>query len=130
MLFVRYEQRPSDVASLTGVPQNGANAVATLDFKCALTSIMCINIGAKSRRIHLQGMLFARLPFMVKLAVGLAFMNSWVIFEDDVVDKIGLWRFMPFYRVGLPCVWDLTVAVAIVVWLVVWAKRGSTTHQA
>src|SRR5207244_8934093 len=32
-----------------------------------------------------------------------------VLFEETVVDRHGLWRYMPFYRVGLFCVWDAAV---------------------
>ena len=77
----------------------------------------------------MQKVSFASMPLMVKVAVGLAFMSSWILFEDDVVDKTGLWHFMPLYRVGLPCVWDLAAAVTIVVLLVVSSRRASTVNQ-
>jgi hypothetical protein len=38
-------------------------------------------------------------PF-VKLAVALTFFNSWVLFAEVVVDRQGLWRYMPGYRSG------------------------------
>lgn len=62
------------------------------------------------------------LPLIVHVAVGLTFFNTWVLFEETVVDRRGLWRYMPFYRVGDPCVWDVGVALLIVagVW---WAAR-------
>src|SRR5205814_8612944 len=46
------------------------------------------------------------LPLIAKIAIGVTFINSWVIFEETVVDRHGLWRYMPFYRAGLCCVWD------------------------
>ena len=49
---------------------------------------------------------FSGLPFLVKAAVFVSFVNSWVLFEELVIDRLGLWRYMPFYRVGLFCVWD------------------------
>lgn len=55
----------------------------------------------------------------------MAFLNTWVLFEEIVVDRQGLWRYMPFYRVGDFCVWDLTVAVLILVWL--WRLSVRTT---
>ena len=60
---------------------------------------------------------YKQLPLIAKLAVGVAFLNSWVLFEEIVVDRQGLWRYMPFYRVGDFCVWDLTVGVLIFVGL-------------
>jgi hypothetical protein len=49
------------------------------------------------------------LPLIAKIAIGTTFLNAWVIFEETVVDRYGLWRYMPFYRVGLFCVWDAAV---------------------
>jgi hypothetical protein len=50
-----------------------------------------------------------RLPLIAKIAIAMTFVNAWVIFEETVVDRHGLWRYMPFYRVGLFCVWDAAV---------------------
>ena len=60
---------------------------------------------------------FKQLPLVAKVAVGAAFMNTWVLFEEIVVDRQGLWRYMPLYRVGDFCVWDLTVGLLIFVGL-------------
>ena len=70
-----------------------------------------------------------RLPGLVKVAVALTLFNSWVIFEETVVDRHGLWRYMPFYRVGDPCVWDLAAAILIAtaVW---WALGRPRPHHA
>src|SRR6202011_5105223 len=54
------------------------------------------------------------LPLIAKIAIAMTFINSWVIFEETVVDRHGLWRDMPYYRVGLFCAWDASVlAVAL-----------------
>ena len=59
-----------------------------------------------------------RLPLIAKLAMAMTFLNAWVIFEETIVDKHGLWRYMPYYRVGLFCVWDAAVfAVTLLVLL-------------
>lgn len=49
------------------------------------------------------------LPLIAKIAIAMTFVNSWVIFEETVVDRHGLWRYMPYYRVGLFCAWDVSV---------------------
>lgn len=49
----------------------------------------------------------------MKVAFAITLLDSWVIFEEFVVDRRGLWRYMPFYRVGDPCAWDLAVAILI-----------------
>ena len=50
-----------------------------------------------------------RLPLIAKIAIAMTFLNMWVIFEETVVDRHGLWRYMPYYRVGLFCAWDASV---------------------
>ena len=60
----------------------------------------------------------SRLPLIAKIAIAMTFINTWVIFEETVVDRHGLWRYMPFYRVGLFCVWDAAVlAVTLLILL-------------
>jgi hypothetical protein len=46
--------------------------------------------------------------------------NSFVLFEETIIDRSNLWKSIPGYRVGNPCVWDLTAAIlfAILVFFV------------
>lgn len=53
------------------------------------------------------------LSLIVKIAIAMTAVNTWVIFEEVVVDRHGLWRYMPFYRVGLFCAWDASVLTII-----------------
>jgi hypothetical protein len=55
-----------------------------------------------------------RLPWILKISVALTFFNSWVIFEETVIDRHRLWRYMPFYHVGLFCAWDI-LALSLIV---------------
>jgi hypothetical protein len=57
------------------------------------------------------------LPVIAKVAIAITFINTWVIFEETVIDRHGLWRYMPFYRVGLFCVWDAAVLALTMVLL-------------
>jgi hypothetical protein len=61
---------------------------------------------------------FKHLPLLVKIAIALTFFNSWVLFEETVVDRHGLWKYMPFYKVGIFCVWDVVAlsAIGIALW--------------
>jgi hypothetical protein len=52
-------------------------------------------------------------PLIVKIAIATTFINSWIIFEETVVDRTRLWHYMPFYRVGLFCTWDV-LALAVI----------------
>src|SRR5438874_9557810 len=59
------------------------------------------------------------LPLIAKIAIAMTFINAWVIFEETIVDRHGLWRYMPYYRVGLFCVWDAAVFAITLLLLVV-----------
>jgi hypothetical protein len=57
------------------------------------------------------------LPGIARFAIVLTFFNTWVLFEETVVDRYGLWQYLPYYRVGMLCAWDIG-ALALIVWLV------------
>src|SRR5712692_6654124 len=63
------------------------------------------------------------LPLLAKIAIAMTFINTWVIFEETVVDRHGLWRYMPFYRVGLFCVWDAAVLAITLLLLFASVRR-------
>ena len=64
------------------------------------------------------------LPLIAKIAIAMTFLNMWVLFEETVVDRHGLWRYMPFYRVGLFCVWDAAVLALTLLLLFVSVARS------
>lgn len=70
---------------------------------------------------------FQQLPLVVKIAVGVVFYNTWWSIEEFIIDRHGLWKYMPYYRVADPCVWDL--AVALIIGFAIWrASRRSSTR--
>src|SRR5437764_693621 len=64
------------------------------------------------------------LPLIAKIAIAVTFINAWVIFEETVVDRHGLWRYMPYYRVGLFCAWDAAVLAVTLLLLLVSVARS------
>ena len=69
------------------------------------------------------------LRLIVKIAIALTAINTWILFEEIVVDRHGLWHYMPFYRVGLFCAWDaavLTVTLLLLLLSVAPFRRGSS----
>ena len=56
---------------------------------------------------------FAELPWTVRVVLGLATFNLWWSFEEFVIDRFGVWRYLPDYKFGRACVWDLTVALEL-----------------
>jgi hypothetical protein len=42
-------------------------------------------------------------PGIVKAAVVLTLFNTWVLFEETVIDRYGLWEYLPYWRVARLC---------------------------
>ncbi len=59
-----------------------------------------------------------KVPGLARFAIWLTFFNTWVLFEETVVDRYGLWKYMPYYRVGKLCSWDIgaMALLGFVVW--------------
>jgi len=53
--------------------------------------------------------------WILPLVFGLTLLNSWALFEELVVDRQGLWRYLPWYRVGAFCVWDAAALITVLV---------------
>ncbi len=72
---------------------------------------------------------FRQLPLIVKIAVGLVFNNAWWSIEEFVIDRHGLWKYMPYYRVANPCIWDLVVGLITVfgLWRLSSRQDGQVT---
>ena len=71
----------------------------------------------------------AKAPGIVRFAVWLTFFNTWVLFEETIVDRYGLWQYMPYYRVAKLCSWDIgaMVLLGFFVWWVFKRRRPSPT---
>ncbi len=67
---------------------------------------------------------FRQLPPVARLVVGVAFYLTWWFIEVNVIERYGIWKYMPLYKVGDACVWDL--AVALVIGFAIW--RASSQH--
>jgi hypothetical protein len=66
----------------------------------------------------------ADMPLFVRVAVALTFLNSWVLFEEVVVDRTGLWELMPGYVKGRFCPWDVAaIGVVLLPFLLAAARR-------
>jgi hypothetical protein len=83
----------------------------------------------------MEALSFRQLPLAVKIAIWVVFNNAWWSIEEFVIDRKGLWKYMPYYRFGNGCVWDLAVALVFgfAIWRAshrsssgpAWAKRQS-----
>ncbi len=72
---------------------------------------------------------FKELPLLVKAAVFVSFSAAWVLFEELVIDRCGLWRFLPFYEFGRFCAWDVLALVVIGSGLA-WATLSPRSERA
>jgi hypothetical protein len=61
----------------------------------------------------MERLLFRQLPWTVRIAVGVAFFTAWMCIEEFMINRSGLWKYMPYYRVDEACVWDLAVFLII-----------------
>jgi hypothetical protein len=69
-----------------------------------------------------------RLPGILKAAVILTFFNTWVLFEETVIDRYGWWEYLPYYRVAELCAWDIG-ALALIIWLTIRGFRKMPKSQ-
>ena len=77
----------------------------------------------------LQGTQATKPPRIVRFAIWLTFFNTWVLFEETIVDRYGLWDYMPYYRVGKLCSWDIG-AMALLGYIVWWSfRRGKASSS-
>ncbi len=70
---------------------------------------------------------FSEMPLVARIAVALTFFNSWVIFEEGIVDRTGLWELMPGYVRARFCPWDLAALGIVFVPMLLLAARNRRT---
>ena len=56
---------------------------------------------------------FRSLPLVVRFATFLSFFLAWVLFAELVIDRHGLDAYLPYYRVGELCPYDLAVVLLL-----------------
>jgi hypothetical protein len=61
-----------------------------------------------------QKIAFHQLPLWVRIAAALTVFNTWVLIAEFVIDRYGLDDYLPFYRYGDVCLWDIPVIIALV----------------
>lgn len=59
---------------------------------------------------------FAQLPLLAKVAIAVTSYNTFVLFEELVIDRMGCYRYLPWYKYHQFCLWDF-VAIALILGL-------------
>src|ERR1700676_3203140 len=85
-------------------------------------------LGVTDNGGKMSNVTFRELPLLVKAAVFVSFSTAWVMFEELVIDRYGLWRFLPFYKFGRFCAWDVSALVVIVSGLA-WANLSPRSER-
>lgn len=67
---------------------------------------------------------FRQLPLWVRLAAALSLLNSWVLIAEFIIDRYGFDKYLPFYRYGDVCLWDIAVLLGVIA-LFVASSRGN-----
>lgn len=66
---------------------------------------------------------FASLPPVARFGVAASLFFVWTLLERGVIEPLGIYHYMPFYRVEGPCIWDGFAAIIILSWTW-WASRS------
>jgi len=72
---------------------------------------------------------FYQLPLWVRLAAALTLLNTWILIAEFVIDRYGLDDYLPFYKYGDVCLWDIAVIIGIAI-LFVRASRAPRAADA
>ena len=70
---------------------------------------------------------FAALPLMVRLTSFTTIFMAWVMIEEWIIDRHGFDRYLPFYKVGNLCLYDLAVAIMLAL---LWIKSSRAPRGA
>ncbi len=53
-------------------------------------------------------------------------MFVWSVFEHEVIERFGIYQYMPLYRVDGICAWDI-LAIAVIYASFIYASRRSAS---
>jgi glucose dehydrogenase len=71
---------------------------------------------------------FHQLPRAIHLTTALAWALGWVCFAEFVIDRLGWDHWLPGYRYGRLCLWDVAIFAGILL-ITGWAARRPRTPQ-
>lgn len=52
----------------------------------------------------------------------MAVLNTWVLIAEFVIDRYGFDRYLPFYRYGDVCIWDVVILAAVAIAFAVFSQ--------
>ena len=78
----------------------------------------------------MQDIAFHQLPRWARIAAALTLFNTWVLIAEFVIDRYGIDEYLPFYRYGDVCVWEIAVIIAITLFFVRASRPPRTSSKA
>lgn len=75
----------------------------------------------------MQQIHFRSLPALAKFGIGAGILFLWTVFEHEVIERFGIDQYMPFYRVGGICAWDI-LAMATIYATFLYLSRPEKQH--
>jgi hypothetical protein len=76
-----------------------------------------------------ERMRFYQLPFWIRLAAALTLLNTWILIAEFVIDRYGIDKYLPLYRYGDICIWDIVIILAIIVMFIRASRRPTEKSQ-
>ena len=73
----------------------------------------------------MQKIQFGALPRLVQFGAAAGIFFLWTGFEKQIIEPLGIHRYMPFYRVEGICAWDILAMTVLAATFVVLNKRSS-----
>lgn len=63
----------------------------------------------------MQRIAFYQLPLWVRIASALTIFNTWVLIAEFVIDRYGFDEYLPFYRYGDVCLWEVALIIVLII---------------
>ena len=76
----------------------------------------------------MQRIAFYQLPLWVRIASALTIFNTWVLIAEFVIDRYGFDEYLPFYRYGDVCLWEVALIIVLIIGFVK-ASRPPQEHD-
>jgi len=75
----------------------------------------------------MQQIQFRSLPTLAKFGIGAGILFVWSVFEHEVIERFGIYQYMPLYRVDGICAWDI-LAIAVIYASFIYVSRRSASE--
>ena len=75
----------------------------------------------------MQQIPFRSLPTLAKFGIGAGILFVWALFEREIIERFGIYQYMPLYRVDGICAWDI-LAIAVIYGSFIYLSRRPSSE--